>query len=173
MTRSPCNAARLAMHCRPAPLALLALALNGCASGSAPSAMPDDLRDFALRYSDAWSSQEPARVASFYAEDGVLAINGGAPSVGREAITEAARGFMVAFPDMVVALDSLHQTDAGVAYHWTLTGTNTGPGGTGRAVRISGFETWTRWADGRIAESIGRFDADDYRRQLAGASDTP
>ena len=25
-------------------------------------------------------------------------------------------------------------------YHWTLTGTNTGPGGAGHAVRISGFE---------------------------------
>ncbi|PAP78627.1 hypothetical protein BSZ37_02820 [Rubrivirga marina] len=130
--------------------------------------MPDDLQDFAARYSAAWSSQDPARVASFYAEGGRLVINDGEPSVGREAITEAARGFMVAFPDMVVALDSLHQGAAGVEYHWTLTGTNTGPGGTGRAVRISGFETWTRWDGGRIAESVGRFDADDYRRQLDG-----
>lgn len=151
-------------------LAALALALGGCAAGPASSAMPDDLQDFAVRYTAAWCSQEPARVAAFYARDGVLAINGGEPSVGREAITEAARGFMVAFPDMVVALDSLRQGSEGVEYHWTLTGTNTGPGGTGRSVRISGFETWTAWADGRIAESIGRFDADEYQRQLDGGT---
>ena len=133
--------------------------------------MPDDLQDFAARYSAAWSSQEPARVASFYADDGRLVINDGEPSVGREAITEAARGFMVAFPDMVVSLDSLRQADEGVEFHWTLTGTNTGPGGTGQSVRISGVETWTRWDGGRIAESRGRFDADDYRRQLDPSAD--
>ena len=153
--------------------AVLALALGGCAAGPASSAMPDDLQDFAERYTAAWCSQEPARVASFYAEGGVLAINGGAPSVGQEAITEAARGFMVAFPDMVVALDSLRPGAEGVEYHWTLTGTNTGPGGTGRSVRISGFETWTAWDGGRIAESLGRFDADEYRRQLDGEADLP
>ena len=152
-------------------LAALSTALAGCASSPASSAMPDDLQDFAARYSDAWSSQDPARVASFYADDGRLVINDGEPSVGRAAITEAARGFMVAFPDMVVALDSLHRGAEGVEFHWTLTGTNTGPGGTGRSVRISGVETWTRWDDGRIAESLGRFDADDYLRQLD--PDTP
>ncbi len=44
------------------------------------------VQDFAIRYTAAWSSQDPARVASFYAEDGSLTINGGEPSVGREAI---------------------------------------------------------------------------------------
>ena len=58
-------------------LAALALALGGCAAGSASSAMPDDLQDFAERYTAAWCSQEPARVASFYAEGGVLVVGGG------------------------------------------------------------------------------------------------
>ncbi len=40
-------------------------------------------------------------------------------------------------------------------YRWTLTGTNTGPGGTGKAVRITGYEEWTIGADGLIAESKG------------------
>ena len=155
------------------PLAALALVLGGCAAGPASSALPDDLQAFAARYTAAWCSQEPARVASFYAEGGRLVINGVEASVGQEAIAEAARGFMVAFPDMVVALDSLHRGAEGVEYHWTLTGTNTGPGGTGRRVRISGVETWTAWDGGRIAESQGRFDADAYRRQLAGETDSP
>jgi len=51
-------------------------------------------------------------------------------------------------------------------YRWTLTGTNTGPGGTGRPVRISGYEQWRFSRDGLIAVSAGRFDADSYQRQL-------
>jgi hypothetical protein len=38
-------------------------------------------------------------------------------------------------------------------YRWTLTGTNTGLGGSGKAVRISGHEEWRFAADGLVAES--------------------
>jgi hypothetical protein len=69
---------------------------------------------------------------------------------------------------MVVAMEGLSVEGGGVVYRWTLTGTNTGPGGTGRAVRISGFEEWRIGEDGLIAESLGRFDAEEYRRQLEG-----
>lgn len=48
----------------------------------------------------------------------------------------------------------------------TLTGTNTGPGGTGKAVRISGYEEWTFGTEGLIAESKGHFDETEYNRQL-------
>ena len=51
-------------------------------------------------------------------------------------------------------------------YHWTLAGTNTGPSGTGRAVRISGLEVWQICASGLIANSRGHFDSVDYRRRL-------
>lgn len=73
---------------------------------------------------------------------------------------------MVAFPDLQVLIDELRLEDERAIYHWTLTGTNTGPGGTGRAVRISGYEIWQIGADGLIANSHGHFDAEDYRRQL-------
>ena len=73
-----------------------------------------------------------------YATDGSLTINGGTPSAGRAAITEAARSFMTAFPDMQVLMDDLVIGEAGATYHWTLIGTNTGPGGTGNRVQISG-----------------------------------
>jgi len=55
-----------------------------------------------------------------------------------------------------------------VCYDWTLIGTNTGPGGTGRAVRISGREAWRMHAHGIIADSVGSFDVADYERQLHG-----
>jgi hypothetical protein len=63
-------------------------------------------------------------------------------------------------------MDDLRLAGERVEYHWTLTGTHTGPGGTGRRVRISGFESWEIGSDGLIAESLGQFDAEEYRRQL-------
>jgi len=126
------------------------------------------LRDFAKRYTAAWCSQDAAGVAAHYSPDGSLTINDGAPSVGRRAITEAAQAFMTAFPDLQVQMDGvlLQGDGAGAVYHWTLTGTNAGPGGTGHRVRVSGFEAWKIGEDGLIAESQGHFDSADYQRQL-------
>ncbi len=135
--------------------------------------MNQDLHDFAIRYTAAWCSQDPASVASFFAEDGSLAVNDAAPAVGREAIAEVAQGFMTAFPDMVITMDSLHVGDGTIEYHWTLAGTNTGPDGTGNAVRIGGYEEWTRGADGLIAESQGHFDEAEYSRQIEYGVDVP
>jgi uncharacterized protein (TIGR02246 family) len=134
---------------------------------------PDQLRDFARRYTEAWCSQDPARVAEHYAPGGSLTINGGTPSVGRAAITEAARSFMTAFPDMKVLIDDLVVQGAGSEYHWTLVGTNTGPGGTGNRVRISGFEEWSFGDDGLIAESQGHYDQAEYDRQLEHGVEEP
>jgi len=129
----------------------------------------DGLVEFARSYTEAWCSQDPARVAAHFAPGGSLTIKGGAPAVGREAITDAARSFMTALPDLRVMMDELVAGDDGVRYHWTLEGTNTGPGGTGRRVRVSGFERWTLAADGLIGDSLGGFDQADYDRQIAGA----
>lgn len=127
----------------------------------------EQLRAFATRYTEAWCGGEPARVAAHYAPDGSLAINGGEPALGRDAVTEVVRSFMTAFPDMQVLMDDLVARDDGRAeYHWTLVGTNTGPGGTGNRVRISGFEEWTMGEDGLVAESQGRYDQAEYDRQL-------
>lgn len=124
------------------------------------------LREFGKNYTAAWCSQNARNVAVFFSSSGSLKINDGAPSVGRTAITAAAQEFMTAFPDMVVAMDSVSFDGRQAVYRWTLTGTNTGPGGTGKAVRISGYEEWTFGADGLIAESNGHFDQTDYNRQL-------
>ena len=127
---------------------------------------PDQLHDFAQRYAAAWCSHEPASVAEHYAPTGSLTINGGPPAVGRAAITEAARGFMSALPDIEVVMNDLVVADSGIEFHWTFTGTNTGPGGTGNRVRVTGFEEWTIADDGLIAESQGHYDQAEYERQL-------
>ena len=118
------------------------------------------------RYAEAWCSQNPESVAAFFAENGSLSVNDGPPAVGRAAIAEVARGFMRDLPDMIVTMDDVtHATDA-TTFHWTLTGTNTGPGGTGKRLRISGYELWKIDNDGLIAESRGHFDSARSERQL-------
>jgi SnoaL-like polyketide cyclase len=132
----------------------------------------DQLREFAEPCTEAWCSQDPEQVAANFAS-GSLTINESDPSVGRAAITEAARSLMVAFPDMKVLMDDLRIHGEGAEYHWTLVGTNTGPGGSGKTVRISGFEEWIVGEDGLIASLLGHFDEAEYERQLehgAGSS---
>lgn len=124
--------------------------------------------DFAARYAAAWSSQDAASVSLFFEQTGSLTINGGVPSLGRSAIRDAAQSFMTAFPDLVVTFDGASADGDRTVFRWTLTGTNTGPGGTGRAVRISGHERWRFGASGLIADSLGYFDAADYQRQING-----
>jgi uncharacterized protein (TIGR02246 family) len=126
----------------------------------------EKLNEFAKRYAKAWCSQNPENVAAFFAENGSLTVNNDAPAVGREAIAAIARAFMRDFPDMTVTFDKLERRGNRTAFHWTLTGTNTGPGGTGNKVRISGYELWKIDNDGLIAESQGNFDAAEYERQL-------
>ena len=121
---------------------------------------------FAQRYAEAWGSQNPESVAAFFAENGALSVNGGPPAAGRAAIAEVAQGFMRDLPDMIVTMDDVTHESDGTKFHWTLTGTNTGPGGTGKHLRISGYELWTFDNDGLIAESKGHFDSAEYERQL-------
>jgi nuclear transport factor 2 (NTF2) superfamily protein len=125
-----------------------------------------NVHNFAERYTAAWNSQQAASVAAFYSANGSLRVNADVPAVGREAITKVAQGFMTAFPDMKLFMDGLTEQGDRFVYRWTLAGTNTGPGGTGNRVRISGFEEWQMGADQFIAESQGTFDSAEYQRQL-------
>jgi SnoaL-like polyketide cyclase len=131
--------------------------------------MPHDLaklREFGARYAAAWCSRDPNKVASFFSPTGSLKVNDGPPAAGRSAIAGIVHSFMGAFPDMQVLMNDLRLNGERVEFHWTLIGTNTGPGGTGHSVRISGFESWQIGGDGLIAASEGHFDAAEYQRQL-------
>lgn len=135
------------------------------------SSKVDQLRDFATRYAAAWCSQNPQSVASFFAPSGWLNINGGPRAQGRAAIAREAQAFMTAFPDMGVSFDRLVESGDRVQFHWTLTGTFTGPGGTGKRVHISGHEEWLIGENSLIAESRGHFDNAEYQRQLQHGAD--
>ena len=143
-----------------------------CTSEGGP--MNHNLTNFGTRYAAAWSSKNPAQLASFYAENGSLIINGGPPSIGRAAVAAKAQSFMSAFPDMVVKLERMDQHGDHPVFRWLWTGTNTGPGGTDKFVRITGYEEWTMDPTGLIAKSNGHYDEAEYQRQLTvGASPQP
>ena len=139
--------------------------LIACQAKHDPVAM-DGLKNFAQLYATAWSGRDPAAFASFYAENGSLVINDGEPSVGRKAVEQTAREYMTAFPDMLVELVDVHRQGDQVIFNWHWTGTNTGPGGTGNRVDLTGYEVWTLDDDGLILESRGHLDEAEYRRQL-------
>ena len=131
------------------------------------------LTKFAEGYAEAWCSRKPESVAAFFAESGSLSVNDGPPAVGREAIAKVARGFMRDFPDLEVSMDRVSRDAHGSVFHWTLTGSHTGPGGTGQRVRISGYEEWQLAYEGLIGKSKGHFDSAEYERQLQHGAGGP
>jgi len=165
---------RLHRDPRPVLLALAAIVTVAACEGrtdSTSQSSPLELNYLATQYAAARSGQVPEDLAAFYTEDGSLSVNDGVPSVGREAIASTARSFMEAFPDMVVVMDSVRGDADHATFYWTWTGTNTGPGGTGRAVRLSGYEKWILNSDGKIAESAGHYDEAEYRRQVSSGGE--
>lgn len=129
-------------------------------------------QDFGKNYAAAWSGQDAQAHAKFFSQSGSQTVNNGTPAIGHDAIAKVAQGFMDAFPNMLVTCDGLPTTSKGVEFHWTLTGTNTGPGGSGKRVHISGVEILQFDSNGLITESNGSFDEKEYNRQLKyGAAD--
>ena len=146
------------------PLIILTI-ITGCKSEKSEY---DKMVEFGQKYTDAWNSKQPERMASFYAEDGILTVNNGKPAVGSKQLAETAQSYMEAFPDIELTMDSLTVESGNYRYYWTFKGTNTGPGGTGNKVDFNGFEEWTMNDQGLIKKSIGTYDAEEYQRQLEG-----
>lgn len=125
----------------------------------------DRLREIATDYTAAWNSKSPDAVASFYAEDGGIVINGGEPWSGRARVAEMAAGFYADVPDLTLTCDDVRRAGDHAIYVWTFTGHDAG---TGRPLRVCGWEEWELDADGKVSASKGWFDAADYARQVEG-----
>ncbi|HQY53324.1 MAG TPA: nuclear transport factor 2 family protein [Ignavibacteria bacterium] len=126
-----------------------------------------DIEIFAKSYSQAWSGVRPEFVASFFEEEGSLQVNEGDPAKGRNEIADIANGFMTDLPDMIVRFDSLKNSPDGIEFHWTLIATNSGPGGTGNNIEVSGYELWEMGENNLIKKSLGNFPSDEYERQIS------
>jgi len=159
---------RKVLIARGATLAMaIALTLvTGCKKAEPPLDTAK-LREFASDYAAAWSSQSPERVAARFTPAGSLAVNDGEPAIGREAIAAKVKQVMTDFPDLSLKMDELSFFKGDIDFHWTLSGRNTGPGGTGKAVKFSGYEEWTLAPDGLLATVNRYYDEDDYQHQLA------
>lgn len=132
------------------------------------TAEEQSLIEFGKDYTRAWNSQKPENVALFYAKNGALIVNSGDPLDGRQEIIEFTRGFMEAFPDLKLTMDSLVIKPNETFYYWNFKGTNSGPKGTGNKVNFSGMERWTFNDHNLIKVSKGSFDEEDYNRQVKG-----
>ncbi len=126
----------------------------------------DALETLARSYTDAWNSGSAEAVAGHFAPDGQIVINRGTPWLGRSGVAEMAAGFFADVPDLTLVCDDVRVAGRHVLYAWTFTGTHAG---SGRPLRVVGWEEWELDDELRVAASRGWFDADDYARQTTGA----
>jgi uncharacterized protein (TIGR02246 family) len=127
---------------------------------------PEAVAQLARAYTAAWNSRSAENVASHYAEDGAIVINGGEPWQGRSRIAVMATGFFTDVPDLALSCDELRCAGSHAVYVWTFTGHDAK---TGRPLRVHGWEEWDLDDDLKVKASRGWYDADDYARQVAGA----
>lgn len=119
----------------------------------------------AAAYTAAWNSADPQKVASFYAKDGQVIINGGTPYLTRSGVAEMAAGFYADVPDLNLVCDLMRCAGDHAAYLWTFTGHHAE---TKNPLKISGWEEWDFDEGGKVKASRGWFDAADYAAQVAG-----
>lgn len=127
--------------------------------------MKNSLQKLAEDYTAAWNSKSAEAVASFFARDGRIIINGGEPWEGRTGVAEAARGFFADVPDLSLNCDLIRGAGQHVLYAWTFTGHHAQ---TGNPLSVSGWEEWELDGNLKVRQSLGWFDADGYARQVEG-----
>jgi uncharacterized protein (TIGR02246 family) len=123
------------------------------------------VRKIADAYTAAWNSGSADAVSMFYAEAGRIVINRGSPWEGRTGVAQMAAGFFADVPDLTLVCDAVRVAGSHAVYLWTFAGTHAG---SGRALRVSGWEEWDLDADDKVKASLGWFDVDDYARQTSG-----
>ncbi|MEP2532462.1 ester cyclase [Shimia sp.] len=121
-------------------------------------------RRVALAHCRAWSTRDPKAVASRYAVETTMCMNGGDPMTSQAEIAAMAAGFMADFPDLVLTLDNVLVADYHMVYAWTFKGHHAE---TRNYVRFSGWEEWDMDNELKVIKSLGWYDAADYERQVA------
>ena len=127
---------------------------------------PARIQKLAQRQTAAWDNHDANALADNYAEIGWIIINGGTPWAGRAGLATMASSYMEAFPDLGMTMIDIHIAGDRAVWSWNLTGTNSGPGGTGQAVNFCGYEVWRIDENCLIAESYGYYDSAAYLHQV-------
>ena len=123
----------------------------------------DTIVKIAQDYADAWNAASPHAVAGFFTSDCVFIINRGDPWKGPTGVAEMAAGFFADVPDLKLVSDDIRLSGAHAVNVWTFSGHHVA---TGNAVSVQGWEEWELTEDGKIRESRGWYDAEDYARQV-------
>jgi len=123
----------------------------------------------------AWNRGDAAGVVANMAEDVIWRdVALGLPMQGPEALEEAARGYMTAFPDLRVTVNSYVVDGLRLAQEWTSTGTHKGEilgiPPTGRWVKTYGALVTTCDDEGRVIEGSVYWNPLEMLRQLGLAS---
>ena len=118
--------------------------------------------EIADSYLAAWNAHDPEAVASFFAPNGRIYVNGSV-SAGRIEIAAMARSFLDAIPDMSIRSDLTRSTGTHLILPWTFSGTSST---NGNRVTVSGWEYWQLNDRGLVVESRGHFDEADYQKQM-------
>lgn len=126
---------------------------------------PKDVARMAAEYTAAWNSKSADAVAAFFATDGEIVINRGAPWSGRARVRDMAAGFFADVPDLSLTCDDIRCSGNHAVYVWTFTGHDAK---TGNPLNIRGWEEWDLGDDLEVTASRGWFDAEDYARQAGG-----
>jgi len=123
------------------------------------------LNDLAKRYTAAWNSKDPVKVAAFHLPTSSITINRGEPSVGHEGLAAMAAGFHAEVPDLHLTCDGIRAAGDHVVYLWTFTGHHAE---TGHPLKVAGWEEWELNDSMKVTAALGWFDGEDYDRQVAG-----
>ena len=127
---------------------------------------PIELKDYAVQYANAWSSNDPDRVLALHAESSRLSVNDGDPAIGKPAIRKVVKAFMEAFPDLYIRVNEVVVEERGIVFYCNAIATNSGPGGTGNKIDIEINEIWTFDETGKLIEVKAYDDPEDFERQL-------
>ena len=120
-------------------------------------------RQLAADYTAAWNTGQPDAVAGLFADTGGIVINRGPPWEGRVGVAAMAAGFYADVPDLRLVCDGVRLEGTHMLYLWTFSGTHSG---TGRRLKITGWEEWELGDDLKVTASRGWFDRDEWARQV-------
>ncbi|HKV76160.1 MAG TPA: nuclear transport factor 2 family protein [Gemmatimonadales bacterium] len=154
-----------------------AILAAGCQAPAtkAPEAPAVDPLSVVDQYMAAWNAHDAARAASFYAPDVTyFDASVGVPQVGKDSAQKnVVEAFLTAAPDCIWTRDTsfapIRSAD-GIAFRWTFSGTNTGPGwngpkATGKHFSFSGA-TLIRLKGNKISFQGDFYDAYGFYKQL-------
>ena len=131
---------------------------------------PSELKEYAMQYASAWSSNDPEKVLALHAESSRLSVNDGDPAIGRPEIRKIVKAFMEAFPDLFIQVNDVVVEERGIVFYCNAIATNSGPGGSGNKIDIEIHEIWKFDETGKLIEVKAYDDPEDFDRQLNHSS---